>query len=252
MAKEKKDVEKKVCEKCGGRQFILTDEGPVPCECRQAELLKKRLKAAKIPSRYKNKTIKSFISDDPQRKKLHLNAEAYVKGFSSSEIEMKKGLLFMGDTGCGKTHLAVGILKNIIEKGFKGYFYNIADFIARLRDTMGGDADYDEMDLLEEISKVDFLVLDDLGTEKPTEWVLDRLYTLINLCYERNLPVVVTTNKMDIIELENHVGKRIVSRLCEMCQIIDNFPKEDYRKKDLEVHSKSVRKENPHRLKTGQ
>jgi len=233
MAREKKDERKKVCEKCGGMQFILTDEGPVPCECRKEELLKKRLKAASIPRRYENKTIETFVGNDKKRRQLRNDANAYVKGFPPPHG--KKGILLIGTTGCGKTHLAIGILKAIIEKGYTGYYCNIIDFFRMLKESYVTDAAYEELDVLEKIASVDFLVLDDLGAEKPTEWKIDRLYTIVNRRYEENLPILVTTNKKDTEELKEHVGVRIVSRLYEMCQIIDSFPDEDYRMRGLDL-----------------
>lgn len=250
MAIGKKDVGKKVCEKCGGMQFILTNEGPVPCECRQEELLKKRLKAAKIPRRYENKTIETFAGNDKKRRQLRNDANAYVKGFPPTEG--KKGLLFLGTTGCGKTHLAIGILKAIINKGYTGYYCNIIDFFRMLKETYISDSGYDELALLERIGSADFLVLDDLGAEKPTEWKIDRLYTIVNRRYEQNLPILVTTNKRDTEELKGHVGERIISRLYEMCQIIDYFPDEDYRMRGLDLsHHLSEKRTTPTENRTG-
>ena len=107
------------------------------------------------------------------------------------------------------------------------------DFFTRLRDTFAGDTEYDEMDLLDKVARVNLLVLDDLGAEQPSVWKLDRLYALVNKRYEQNSPIIVTTNKLDVNDLEDFIGPRIVSRLCEMCQIMDKFPNADYRKKDL-------------------
>jgi len=243
MAKEKEEKRKKPCEKCGGTGFVFTEKGTEPCECRNESLFQQRLSAAGIPPRYKNKTIESFAGNDNKRKTLREEARKYVNGFKTRETqEHKRGLLYIGITGCGKTHLATGILKAVIEKGYSGHFCNVVDFLARLRDTYGGDTTYDEMDMIDKVSKVDLLVLDDLGAEKSSEWIRDRLYTLINRRYESNLPLIVTTNKMDIKELEEHVGNRIVSRLCEMCHIMDKFPDEDYRMKNLDPQYKTARK----------
>jgi len=243
MSKEKEEKRKKTCEKCGGTGFVFTEKGTEPCECRNESLFQQRLAAAGIPPRYKNKTIESFSGNDNKRKNLRSDARAYVNGFKTRETqEHKRGLLYIGVTGCGKTHLATGILKAVIEKGYSGHFCNVVDFLARLRDTYAGDTSYDEMDMIDKVSKVDLLVLDDLGAEKSSEWIRDRLYTLVNRRYESNLPLIVTTNKMDIRELEEHVGNRIVSRLCEMCQIMDSFPDEDYRMKGLDPQYKTARK----------
>lgn len=244
MRKKKKKDKNSVCEKCGGTLFVFTENGPVPCECREEHLKRQRLKSARIPPRYVNKSISTFKGKDKKRRELRNDANLYVKQFSpESEGPYKKGFLYMGPTGCGKSHLATGILKAIIEKGYTGYYCNVVDFFAKLRDTYGGDTAYDEMDMIDRVNSVDFLVLDDLGAEKPSAWMRDRLYAVVNRRYESNLPILVTTNKTDVVELEEHVGKRIVSRLCEMCVIVDNFPDDDYRMMDLdEQMRRSIRK----------
>jgi DNA replication protein DnaC len=244
MLKQKKATKDKVCEKCGGRLFILTKEGTVECECREDYLTKLRLNASGIPRRFKNKTVNSFKGRDKKTKDLRSFANSYIKCFNP-RIEGSTGLLFMGGTGCGKTHLAIGIMRAIIEKGFTGHYCNMVDFFALLRDSYGGDVDYDEMDMIDRATSVDILVMDDIGAEKPSLWMLDRLYNVVNRRYESNLPILVTTNKLDIKDLEDHVGKRVVSRLCEMCQILDSeFPDIDYRMKGLDFQVNSVRKKS--------
>lgn len=243
MAERKEEKTKSVCEKCGGAGFILTEKGAVPCECRADQLLRMRLASASIPPRYKNKSIDTFKGNDKKRKALRNEARAYVKSFKPRrKSEIKQGLLFIGCTGCGKTHLSVGILNAVIQKGNTGYFCNVVDFFMRLRDTYYGDTNYDEKDMIDKVNSVDLLVLDDLGAEKPSEWIRDRLYTLVNRRYESNLPILVTTNKRDVEELSDHVGERVVSRLCEMCAVLDNFPNEDYRMKGLDLQLDRVRK----------
>ncbi|HQH12597.1 MAG TPA: ATP-binding protein [Candidatus Sumerlaeota bacterium] len=221
-----------MCAKCGGRQFIFNPDGTtVACECRAAALAQLRLKKAEIPPRFINKSVDSFSGAEKKISQLRTSAKAFINNFPSPAD--KKGLIFMGTTGCGKTHLAIGILKAVIEKGYTGYYCNVVDFFTRLRDTFAGDTEYDEMDLLDKVARVNLLVLDDLGAEQPSVWKLDRLYALVNKRYEQNSPIIVTTNKLDVNDLEDFIGPRIVSRLCEMCQIMDKFPNADYRKKDL-------------------
>lgn len=197
-------------------------------------MIQQNLAAARIPRKFHNKSMDTFKARDKKRKTLRSDIQNYIKGFKPDNVgEARRGLLFMGGVGTGKTHLAISILRAVIEKGYTGYYCNVADFLARLRDSYGGDTSYDEMDMIDLVSRVDFLVLDDLGAEKPTDWMRDRLYNIINRRYETNRPVLVTTNLIDIDELEEHVGKRIVSRLCEMCQICDHFPADDWRKREM-------------------
>ena len=79
------------------------------------------------------------------------------------------------------------------------------------------------------IMTVDFLVLDDLGAEKSSPWVLERLTLIVNDRYENLLPTVVTSN-LDLELLEKQIGERIVSRLMEMNQAV-LLKGPDYRKR---------------------
>ena len=87
-----------------------------------------------------------------------------------------KGLLFHGPYGVGKTHLAVGILKAVIRKtGAKGYFFETPELLRQVRNTYNAQVDETEMGVLKPILEADILVLDDLGTEKTSEWVQETL-----------------------------------------------------------------------------
>ena len=143
-----------------------------------------------------------------------------VRAVNDVSFDIRKGrtLALVGESGCGKSVTALSILRLIPHPPGR---------------ITAGEIMF---------GKVDLLVLDDLGAEKPSDWMRDRLYTLVNRRYESNLPIIVTTNK-DITSLEEHVGKRIVSRLCEMCQIVEKeFPGDDYQMKDLEQPIKGGRK----------
>ena len=138
----------------------------------------------------------------------------------------------IGPVGCGKSHLAVAILREIIAKGYSGLYYNSPDLLRDIRATFDEGRDVTEEDLLDEVTTTDLLVFDDVGAERSTEFVLDRFYLIINKRYEACKPVIVTTN-LDHEELEERLGTRILSRLLEMCNLFGPFPEEDWRRKNL-------------------
>ncbi|HPB29829.1 MAG TPA: ATP-binding protein [Candidatus Sumerlaeota bacterium] len=235
MPGRKQQKKESVCEKCGGVLFLFTPTGIEPCECQREVYFQRRLSRAGIPPKYRNKSIDTFTAQDRVRKTLRNDALAYVNAFSPRPTDgsLMKGLMFMGGVGCGKTHLAIGILHDIIRKGYTGYYCNVVDLFMKMRDTYRGDVNYDEMDIIDRAVAPDLLVLDDIGAENTSDWSLDRLYNIINRRYENNRPIIVTTNYLNQEELAEQVGRRIVSRLCEMCQICDRFPKEDFRMRGM-------------------
>jgi DNA replication protein DnaC len=106
------------------------------------------------------------------------------------------------------------------------------DLLSDIRATFDEKAPLSENDLLEDVNRPDLLVLDDLGAERTSSWVNDRLYLIINRRYDSGRPILVTTN-LDLGELSDKIGDRIVSRLCEMCHKFPEFPDEDYRKEHM-------------------
>lgn len=195
---------------------------------------RKRLERARIPPRFMSKTLLTFKTTGSKiRGELLRNAERYVAGFNlSARGECDKGLLLIGPVGCGKTHLAVAILQQIIDKGYSGLYYNSPNLLRDIRATFDGASELTEDDLLEEVTTTDLLVFDDVGAENSTQFVLDRFYLIINERYEAGKPIIVTTN-LDHEALENRLGERIVSRLTEMCATFGPFPREDWRRKNL-------------------
>lgn len=188
-------------------------------------LVDANMKASKIPERFKEKRIDNFEACCSARKVLVESANSFVESYRTGS----NGLLFEGEYGCGKTHLAVGILQGIIEKGHSGLFYNTPDMFALIRSTYDKDSKETESGMLELLLRPDVLVLDDLGAERATGWLTERLYLVINRLYSHNRTVIITTN-LSIDELTAQIGGRTASRLCEMCTWIKDFPREDYRK----------------------
>ena len=89
------------------------------------------------------------------------------------------------------------------------------------------DSEVSDKDYLNLYSSVDLLVIDDLGKEKPSEWGLEKLFTIINSRYENNLPVIITTNynQNSLVERlslngEIDTANSIISRLYEMCYLV--------------------------------
>ena len=204
-------------------------------------LTRRRLEKARIPQRFLNKSLDNFAHRDKTRKELRQQARAYTSGFHA-DIEhprakglprgFPKGLFMSGAVGCGKTHLAVAILKGVIAKGYTGLFYNSPDLLRDIRATFQPTSDLTEDDLLEVVTKTDLLVFDDVGTENVTGFVLDRFYLIINERYQGCKPLIITTN-LDLETLEARLGQPIVSRILEMSETFGPFPGEDWRRRSM-------------------
>ena len=221
--------EEEVCPYCKGYGYVLTETGEaVPCECREGMLANLRLQEAHIPRKFAQKSLANFKGKDKIRKVLVEKAAEFIQNFRDNPEE-HQGILMVGCTGSGKTHLALAILREIVVKGYTGLYYNVPELLNELRDTYNEPSEQIESDILNLAGEVGLLVLDDLGAERTSGWVRDRLFLIINRRYEALKPILVTTN-LDWRELEEQVGERIVSRLYEMCPLVLEFPREDYRR----------------------
>jgi DNA replication protein DnaC len=230
MKKTAKPVE--VCARCEGSGFVLSEAGASPCDCQRGAALDAAYRAARIPRKFLAKSLATFSVKSPRQKEIVLAARGFLQTFRGGEQDHPgKGLLLIGREGTGKTHIAVAVLKDVIARGFTGLYWNVPELFLELRRLMNESAELTESDLFDEARRADLLVLDDLGAERSSEYVTDRLYVLINGRYGDDMPTIVTTNR-GFDELRTQIGPRIFSRICEMCVPLE-FPEGDYRRQNL-------------------
>ena len=134
-----------------------------------------------------------------------------------ANLEAGRGLWLMGDTGTGKTTLAMLVSKAALEDSRSVAIYSLPKLLARIRRTYDSEPGGDSyLSFFERLTSVDLLHIDDLGAEKRSDWVLEQLYALVNERYEAQRSMLVTTN-LEPDELEEQIGPRTVSRLVEIC-----------------------------------
>jgi DNA replication protein DnaC len=199
-------------------------ERVVRCDCWRESLVERLLGAARIPPRFARTELDMYLPDTDSQRVALKKARQFVELFPVVD----KGILFHGPYGVGKTHLAVGILKAIIRKtGAKGYFFETPDLLRQVRNTYNTQVDETEMGVLKPVLDADLLVLDDLGTEKTSEWVQETLGLLINSRYNTRRPTIFTSNLHDPLDSADpnsfmfQVGARTRSRLLEMCDWVE-------------------------------
>lgn len=142
-----------------------------------------------------------------------------------------KGLYLFGPAGDGKTHLVTCLLTELVVRTARAArFVNVGtDLFPRLRETYDDakKTGETEMSIMRELARVPYIVLDDLGVQRNTDWQAEILYQLIDARYKRRMPLIVTSN-LSIEELEPLSRGRIASRLRQMTRPI-RMPQEDLR-----------------------
>jgi len=142
-----------------------------------------------------------------------------VKEWAQGDGERKNSLLLYGGFGTGKTGLAVAALKDHMHRELdEGLFITVPRLLDRIR-TSYNAKDSSDAELVERVQTVDMLVLDDIGAERVTEWVAERLFSVINARHDSMLPTIFTSN-LDPAELAGHLGERTAWRVIEMCEVM--------------------------------
>jgi len=190
------------------------------CDCWHARLSATLMEQARIPRRYAHCELDNFDTHTDSQRAAFRSATRLVEAFPVVD----QGLLFYGDAGVGKTHLAVALLKATIRRArAHAVFYETRELLRLLRDTYNQGADATEVEVLRPALEAELLVLDDLGAEKKSEWVDETMGLVVNTRYNEKRVTVFTTNLDDSANTEPtsfayHLGLRTRSRLKEMCQ----------------------------------
>lgn len=225
-----KETAEATCPRCDGIGFFIDETNTTRrCDCgaQDSRERQQRFAQAGIPRRFAEKSFENFRvpKGDKIRADVVRSANAWAQSFTPTE----QGLLLRGSPGSGKTHIAVAILRTVLDRGYSGLYWNFSDLLESIRNTFGGESTQTQDDLLGPVDRCDLLVLDDVGAESASDWVRDRLYLIVNRRYEAARPLVMTTNCTEA-ELAARVGPRTASRLYEICaESFPPFPREDWR-----------------------
>ena len=239
----------------------------VPCDCTTGDKTERALQRARVPERYRHCDFENYETDNDIENVSREQMAAWNRSLAQAKLMVQRfadefpvgsehGLLLMGPCGVGKTHLAVSAMKSIVLRGHSGLFYDYRELLKAIQDSYNPESQATEMSVLEPVLKAEILVLDDVGSSKPSLWALETVGHVLNTRYNEKRVTLLTTNFLDsdagsaagnsangapsarvagmrapTIEdsLTERVGKRIRSRLYEMCRTVE-INAADYRK----------------------
>ncbi len=243
----------KDCPICGGTGWRPLEKDGLRaveiCDCRRQQRDRRLLERARIPRRYRECDFDHFDVLSESKESLFFalgKARHFVEDYPSA----KKGLLFLGTPGVGKTHLTVAILKQLMEqKGVECLFYPFQELLKQIRDSYDPVSLSTESQVLQPVLHTDVVAIDDLGANRISDWVEDTITYILNHRYNEQKTTLLTSNLPDTSEelqgrspsgkyrigdtLEDRIGKRVRSRLYEMCEVV-KIDANDYRQTVLD------------------
>jgi DNA replication protein DnaC len=219
------------CAKCNTpKEFLLKEAGRfmgIPCKCRQAEInawnadFEREQNIARIAKMRErglrtNQQQCAFGLDDGADPETTRVAKNYVKNFDKLS-QSGQGLLFWGSVGTGKTFTALCIANALIDAGVSVLATNLAEVVAEAQDWDNAE------DNANRRLQFKAIVIDDFGTERETTFAKEQIYNYVDACYQRKIPLIVTTNytPSKLQETADDKGDltnaRICSRILERC-----------------------------------
>ncbi|HLJ89167.1 MAG TPA: ATP-binding protein [Candidatus Angelobacter sp.] len=219
------------------------------CDCRVENRNLRLLRQARIPARYEHCTLADFNDAFDGAHRSLASARLAAGRFVEEYPLEKTGILFTGRIGVGKTHLAVGVIRELIlGKGVPCLFYDYRELLKEIQNSYNPSVQTTELEILRPVFEAEVLVLDELGAVRPTEWVWDTVSYVVNYRYNEKKTTIITTNLADLssrsaqpeeapshrtsrprelaagAHREDTLGDRITdrmrSRLHEMCRVI--------------------------------
>jgi DNA replication protein DnaC len=199
-----------------------------PCACRE-QRLRLRLHGDMEASvgRYAPPRFQDLDLDAPPLRGI---AERYgsvagvVRRFTGqieANVRSGRGLWLLGNKGTGKTTLAYYVAQQARAAGLSVLTRNTTDLLNELRDSYKPDAEPTTRQIIDAVTQVELLHLEDVSVPRPNDWVLEQLYTIVNRRYEHNKAIVFTSDmpmgqKLNPHALAEHIGERTFSRLTQM------------------------------------
>lgn len=209
--------------KCFAEDYCKRDRSECSEVCGGYRVLRALYRLSRVPERY---CYSIPLSPEDEDIKAFEALDAFKSDIVQNVSEGKSLYIWGKNTGCGKTSWACKIMsyyfrKVAFESGLEneGLFIYLPTFLEDLRNSYS-NPDEDFAEVLEMVKKCKLLIIDDIGAEKVTEWVRERLVSIINTRVSGGLSTIYTSN-LSPDELLAQFEERIASRVLGCSQIVE-------------------------------
>lgn len=176
-------------------------------------LLDQRLLTAGIPKRFLSSTIWGWTASMPVQKPAIEWARSYCED-TVKAISSGRSAILHGSAGTGKTHLAVGILRHVIEQGGTGIYATCADMLGMVRATYQKGSSDTEQSVIDRLAGVDLLVIDELGRTTDSSHEQATFFRILDTRYRNMKPTIIVSN-LDRDPLVAMLGVAAIDRIRE-------------------------------------
>lgn len=180
---------------------------------REAQRWQEQLGGSQIPERFRSRTLGSYVAKGKGQRYALEFATGYAADFEQA-MKTGRSALFLGLPGTGKTHLAIGIALEVMERGHTALFMTAMRAIRRVKDTWNRDAKESETQAIRVLTQPDLLILDEIGVQHGSETEKNILFDVINERYEQCRPTILLSN-LEVDEVKLYLGDRVFDRMRE-------------------------------------
>ena len=189
---------------CDGSGYTIDDDDfSHECACLEPRLRKARAKSvtSPIPRRYRGMSLdRPPLLDMPRE--FVSPVQSWVDSMPDN-LAKGKGFWMLGETGTGKTSLAMWAAQQVVARNYTVAVYSTPALMSLIRGSFDGDTEATSyVGVFRSLTEVDLLVLDDLGSEKASEWVKEQFFALINERYNEERSIAVTANMVNVRRTE--------------------------------------------------
>lgn len=200
------------CPDCDKEYETRMEQSKAKAEAaRKIDLAKRLHESSLIPKRFKQCSFDNFIVTNEGQSKALATAKAYSESWTEM-YERGAGLIFSGKAGTGKTHLACAIANAVIDTATPAKFTTVTHMMRGIKETYSKDSTDTESDVLQRLSNVPLLVLDEAGMDYGTDFNKTLLFEVLNSRYENVNPTIILTN-LDAAALKEYLGERVIDRM---------------------------------------